>query len=108
MYSSIEASCLCAEWILLVCPHVYIYAACLLFVFYLPAMLQKHLFSEPPECRSGGLKNQIVAEVGVQGFLEPSETAYSSKFMRRRKEWKRGPELLARDRGEKKQRIENK
>jgi hypothetical protein len=43
------------------------------------------MFSEPPECRSGGLKNQIVAEVGVEGFLEPSETVYSGKLMRRRK-----------------------
>ncbi len=44
------------------------------------------MFSEPPECRSGRLKNQIVAEVSGQGFLEPSKTAYSGKFMR----WRRG------------------
>ncbi len=54
------------------------------------AAFQKQMFVEPSESRSGGLKNQIVAEVGVQGFLEPSETAYSGKFMQRRSEWKRG------------------
>ncbi len=47
---------------------------------------KKQMFSERQKCRLGGLKNQIVAEVGVQGFLEPSETAYSGKFMRRRRE----------------------
>ncbi len=49
---------------------------------------QKQMFSEPPECRSGGLKNQIVAEVGVEGFLEPRESAHSGKFKRRRRDWK--------------------
>ncbi len=52
-----------------------------------PRVAQKHLFSEPSKRPFGRLKNQPVAEVGVQRFLEPSETAYSSKFMRLRREW---------------------